>query len=241
MDTKPDQALPWKVRAIRSLGQEGAPRVFDPVELEAWLNAQLGELPRRTVRRALSEWEASGIVRRAARGLYLNLQAFPEPALEEVASRMRPGAVVSLSTVLGRAGVLNNPTHWVTAIVPSDSPSRPVNQIASDDGSMFVFALMKPELMAGPQDDWSADALEPYAAAPTATPEKALLDWLYVGGRGRGVERWAMPASHDWDVSYLDADRLSRLAERMNLSEELEHFLGGLESGPKIKPKRFTR
>ena len=78
----------------------------------------------------------------------------------------KPGAIVSLATVLGRAGVLNNPTHWVTAVVPSDNASRPPNEMDADKGSKFKFALMPADLLpslASP-DAFSKDALEPYAA-----------------------------------------------------------------------------
>ena len=228
----------WKAQALRALGSPGALRVFDTPELVQWLATFGLKVPERTLRRALAEWESSGLVGRAARGLYLNGLASPLTLLEEAAPRLRQGAVVSLATVLGRAGALNNPTHWVTAVVPSDNSSRPVNELESESGSVFRFASLRHDLFLAPTDPLARDAFQPYAAVPTATPEKALLDWLYLSSRGRGAERWPLPPSHDWDMSLLDGPRLDRLATRLGLENELQQFRQGLEAGPRIRIRR---
>lgn len=239
----PASSLSWKLQALRALAEPDAPRVFDAPELGQWLQSKGWDVSDRTVRRTLTEWDAATLLERAARGYYLNRQATPTPILEEVAPRLQKGAIVSLATVLGRAGVLNNPTHWVTAVVPSDNASRPPNEMDADKGSKFKFALMRADLLpslASP-DAFSKDALEPYASVPTATPEKALLDWLYVSSRGRGGNRWPLPPSHDWDISYLDEDRLWRLAQRMGLESELGQFRVGLEEHPRVRVRRTMR
>lgn len=241
MNTPASPALPWKFRALRLLAQDGAPRVFDSTALGQWLEGQGLSVPGRTLRRALNEWEGAALLTKAARGFYLNGQANPQPTLEEAAASIRAGAVVSLGTVLGRAGVLNNPTHWVTAVVPSDASSRPANEMESEGGSLFKFASMRPDLFAAPGTAFARDALEPYAAVPTATAEKALLDWLYVSSRGRGVNRWVLPASQDWDLDYLDSARLDRLAGAMGLEDELAQFKQGLEQSPRVRVRRTMR
>ena len=233
----------WKIQALRALAEPDAPRVFDATELGKWLQTKGWDVPGRTVRRVLMEWDTAKLIERTARGYFLNHQASPAPTLEEVACRLHEGAIVSLTTVLGRAGVLNNPTHWVTAVVPSDNASRPPNEMDSENGSKFKFALMRPNLLPAPvrSDRFAKDALEPYATVPTATPEKALLDWLYVSSRGRGGNRWPLPPSHDWDIGGLDVERLDRLAKRMGLEDELGQFRVGLEEHPRIRVRRTMR
>lgn len=234
-------SMSWKFQALRLLSEAAAPRVFDVAELDAWLRTRGLDVPDRTLRRGVAEWEAAGLVQRAVRGVYLNRQATPLPVLEEAAPRMRQGAVVSLGTVLGRAGVLNNPTHWVTAVVPSDNASKLPGEHEADDGSMFRFALLRADLVPTPGTDFAREALEPYAPVPTAVPEKALLDWIYVGSRGRGVSRWPLPPAHDWDVSGLDEGKLQSLAAHMGLTTELGQFLEDVGSQVRVKIRRRQR
>jgi len=230
----------WKISALRQLS-EGELRVFSPPELESWLAEKGFNIPLRTARRALQEWELAGLVDRLATGLYLNKQAVPVPLPEEAAAKMRSGAVVSLATVLGRAGVLNNPTHWVNAVVPT-SESNNRREVGMENGSVFRFAQMRSDLVPQERQGWGRDALEPYASVPTATPEKAVLDWLYLTSSPRGKARWPLPAAHDWDISSLDEAKLNRLATHMGLEGELLQFQNALElAHPRVQVKRLRR
>ena len=57
---------------------------------------------------------------------------------------------------------------------------------------------------------------------PRATPEKALLDWIYLGDSPRTK---LAPPPLDIDLERLDKRRLKRLADRMKLSKHLEEYL----------------
>lgn len=56
---------------------------------------------------------------------------------------------------------------------------------------------------------------------PRATPEKALLDWLYLG-----VSKYSKIAGPplDLELERLDKRRLQRLARSMSLSEEIKEW-----------------
>lgn len=54
------------------------------------------------------------------RGLYLSQLAIPRPAAAEAADFIRTGAVVSLQTVLGEAGITNNFSDVVTSVLPHE-------------------------------------------------------------------------------------------------------------------------
>lgn len=231
--------MPWKMNMIRRLSEPTAPRVFSHADLVSWMQ-EMGvvEKHRRTLFRALKEWEHAGLIQRVVSGLYLNGQAHPLPTLEEAAGLLRPGAIVSLSTVLGRAGVLNNPTHWVTATVPS-TQALTGRDVEADNGTLFKFARMDPSLLPVKGESWAQDALQPYTAVPTATPEKALLDWLYLSTSPHGATRWPLPPVYDWDLSDLDSDKLTRLATRMGLMEVLSQFQAALEQeAPRVALRR---
>ena len=239
--SSPVPGVSWKFVVVGLMARPEFPRVFDSHELEQALQSHGMSPPRRTIQRALREWEIAGVVRRVAQGVYLNMQATPQPLLREAVSKMRPGAIVSLATVLGDAGVLNNPTSWVMAVLPSDVKVRHENEVSSAPGAEFKFAYLRPDLIPVRGEPWASDALEPYARVPTATPEKALLDWIYLSASARGGSRWQLPASHDVDLDYLDSDRLERLASHMGLENELGQFRQGLESAPRLKIRRSMR
>ena len=239
--SSPIPGVSWKFVVAGLMAQPEFPRVFNSGELEQTLQRHGMSPNPRTIRRTLKEWEVAGIVRRVAQGVYLNMQANPQPLLKEAVAKMRPGAIVSLATVLGDSGVLNNPTPWVMAVLPSDVKVRHENEVSSVSGAVFKFAYLRPDLIPNRGESWASDALEPYARVPTATPEKALLDWIYLSASSRGGGRWQLPASHDLDLDYLDSDRLERLASHMGLENELAQFRQGLESAPRLKIRRSMR
>jgi hypothetical protein len=58
-----------------------------------------------------------------------------------------------------------------------------------------------------------------------ATPEKALIDWLYLGLSSRSKR--TMPPRADIDIDLLDKRKLRRLASSAHLRSELEGWLEG--------------
>jgi hypothetical protein len=89
---------------------------------------------------------------RVVRGLYLNRLINPPAQLSEAAVWLGPGAVISLQTVLGDAGVWNNFTDWVTAIVPlSRRYTTPSLGRLESAAGIFVFRGL-PETVPDPPD-----------------------------------------------------------------------------------------
>jgi hypothetical protein len=143
----------------------------------------------------------------------------PPGELAEAATWLRPGCVVSLQTVLGDSGVWNNYTSMVTAVVPfASSRPRPSLGIRTTLAGRFQFRGM-PEvvLLAGREADRLADV----TGYVRATPEAALVHWLYLAASSRSN---LMAPPLDLDMHMLNAARLRRLAEAMNLSGELAQW-----------------
>ena len=133
---------------------------------------------------------------------------------------LRPGAVISLQTVLGDAGVWNNFTDWVTAVVPlSRRYTIPSLGRVETSAGIFVFrGLPETVLEAGREEDRLASGL----TYRRATPEAALLHWLYLSNSPRS--RMSEPP-RDMDLTVLNSRRLERLARAMQLSGVLEGWL----------------
>lgn len=228
----------WKIQAVAALSDDFAPRVFGRQELVSFMQDNGIEVPLRTLLRGLREWEQARLVQRVSQGVYLNTQqSLPTVMPHEAAHFLRNEAVLSLNYVLGNAGVLNNPSHWVTAIVPSSSTKAPT-EVEMDNGLVFRFAYVQDAFF---DPALGKDALDPFAVVPTASAEKALLDLLYLSSSARGARRWSLPPSHDWDIGGLDMDKLNRLAEKLSMQQPLADFVEGLASETRVSVSRRPR
>jgi hypothetical protein len=198
-----------------------APRILTVPMIAAALADKRRPPARGTLFRWISEQIDSGALRQVTRGLYLNQIAQPTPTSAEAAAHVRGGAIVSLQTVLGEAGITNNYPDIVTAVLPIRKgiaqSSRPVIARRTE----FRFHAMPVRLL-DERAGSSVDRLDVDATYPRATPEKALLDWIYLG-----ASRWTRLSGPplDFDISLLDLRRLERLAKHMALESKLNAYL----------------
>ena len=119
--------------------------------------------------------------------------------------------------MLGEAGITNNFPDVVTSVLPHErghvSSVRPVKAADIE----FRFHSMPARFLADRAGE-AEDRLDLDVKYPRATPEKALLDWLYLG-----VSRYSKIAGPplDLELERLVVSRLRRLAGTMGLTEEL--------------------
>ncbi len=198
-----------------------APRVLTVPMIAAALAHRRRLAARGTLFRWIRAQTENGVLRPVTRGLYLNQMARPLPMLAEAADHVRSGAIVSLQTVLGDAGITNSYSDIVTAVLPiragNASSSRPVLAGTAE----FRFHAIPVRLL-----DERAGALEDRmdfdVQYPRATPEKALLDWIYLGASPR--TRLSGPPL-DIDVDRLEMTRLTRVSKHMGLTSALKSYL----------------
>ena len=211
----------WKADVRRSLvDPEGLRVVRAPALAALAMSAGLNVSPvslSNTITRFAAELVAEGAFRKMARGLFLNCLASPRPEPAEVASTIREGAVVSLQTVLGDSGVLNNTTHWVTSVCPRSFGDHGVGDTIAG-GVEFTFTGIAPRIILAGDE---SDRLDMYPY-PRATPEAALIHWLHVGLSPH--TKMGMPPD-ELDLECFDLDRLDRLADAAGLRAETEEIL----------------
>ena len=214
-------ALEWTTRLELALADPVALRVLDRKSILGLAQSVRPGVSDPTVERWLQDAVGAQRLQRVVRGLYLNRLTHPPAQLAEAAVWLRAGAVISLQTVLGDAGVWNNYTGWVTAVVPlSRRYATPSLGNLATSGGTFVFrGLPERVLEAGREQDRLSSAV----AYRRATPEGALLHWLYLSHSPRS--RMSPPPS-DLELGALDSRKLNRLADAMNLREQLESWLG---------------
>jgi hypothetical protein len=152
------------------------------------------------------------------RDLYANMWSRPIPHPKEAAGLLRRGAVVSIHTVLGETGVLNNPTGIVHALYPLDEHHgvRRIVEGETEFGRYRFVGVTRSYLEAGPPEDRLAGT-----AFLQATPERAMVDWI----RLSKTARMALPPLCDVDLDLLDVDRLRRVAGAVAMREAVEDWL----------------
>ena len=213
------KVLEWTTRLELALAEPVALRVLDRKSIFGLAQSVRPGVADATVERWLQDAVGAERLLRVVRGLYLNRLTEPPAQLAEAAVWLRPGAVVSLQTVLGDAGVWNNYTDWVTAVVPlSRRYATPSLGKLETAGGTFVFRGLPERLLeAGREQDRLVTGV-PYRRA---TPEAALLHWLYLSHSPRS--RMSPPPS-DLEVGALASRKLQRLANAMDLGEQLESW-----------------
>jgi hypothetical protein len=211
----------WTTRLELALADPTALRVLDKASIARLAQGVRAGVSEATAERWIQEAVSANRLQRVVRGLYLNRLVTPPAQLSEAAVWLRPGAVVSLQTALGDAGVWNNFTDWVTAVVPLSrrytTPS--LGQLETAAG-VFVFRGLPEAILEAGRE---ADRLGSDFSYRRATPEAALLHWLYLSNSPRSR---MSPPPLDVDRSALSMPRLTRLSAAMHLSDQLEKWLG---------------
>jgi hypothetical protein len=210
----------WTTRLELALADPTALRVLDKPSIVRLARGVRSVVSEPTVERWIQEALSANRLQRVVRGLYLNRLITPPAQLSEAAVWLRPGAVISLQTVLGDAGVWNNFTDWVTAVVPlSRRYTTPSLGRLETAAGIFVFrGLPEAVLEAGREED----RLVSGATYRRSTPEAALLHWLYLSNSPRSR---MSPPPLDIDLTALRVQPLTRLSRAMHLSKALETWL----------------
>lgn len=206
---------------VIALRRRDAPRVATTTGLEGFLDALGFMRARRNLDVALPTLVEAGFLRRVQKGLFLNTLAQPPAVLDEVAPFLRSGAVISLQRLLGATGVANNPTPLITAVVPlsAERPAPSLGQVNTALGAFRFHGIQESVLLAGnPEDRLIALGSRPIPGkVPLATPEKALIDWIYLAHTPRN-RIGGEPPAWDMDVTLLDRARFLRLARAAEMT-----------------------
>jgi hypothetical protein len=202
----------WSTRLELVLAEPGALRVLDTASIIQVAKNVRRDTSKASVERWIQEAVAANRLQRVVRGLFLNRLIAPPAQLCEAAVWLRPGAVISLQTVLGDSGVWNNYTPWVTAVVPLSSryTTPSLGRVATSGGTFVFRGISERILEIGAERDRLVTGVD----YRRATPEAALLHWLYLSGSPRS--RMSAPPL-DLDLGALDSRKLKRLATAMHL------------------------
>lgn len=187
-----------------------------------------GDVDQNDVRRQLSRWTKTGRIIQLRRGLYTLAAPYQKvkPHPFTVANRMVRGSYVSCQSAMAYYGHI--PEYVPTTI--SVSASRPASW--NTDLGTFTYRHIKPAFHYGYTLEELGDGQQAYVA----TPEKALLDLIYLtpGGdrmpylhelRLQSLERLNMPKLKEF-AHRSDRPKMKRAAENITLlAKEIEKGL----------------
>lgn len=217
----------WKFRLLGGLAESGVPRVLTAADFHSLALRYRPGASTSTARLLAGSLVQAGALRRVASGVYLNRRCLPPAELIEMAGRIRAGAVISLQSVLGECGFLNNPSAIVMAVVPTSASKRPnLGEVKTSGGDVFRFyGLAERFFPITDEDRWML--YQPGRPCDMFRPEAALLQWLHLAGMKRSTVT-APPT--DVDMGQLDEEHLNTLARRWQLQLELKTWRDHAES-----------
>ena len=205
----------WKMAAEARLMNPETPAVLTAGMLQMVATSGLEQEPSRpTLQRWAKELVQAQKLRPIIKGVYLNRLGHRDASPAAAASWIRSRSVVSLAWVLEQAGLTNIFGDTITCVIPTD-PTWPNPQISDRKtlaGTFRFFAM--PAHLVDERAGVLHDIRDMRFDYLRASPEKALLDWIYLGVSSRS--RMTRPPL-DLETRPLNAARLKRVAKRMGI------------------------
>ncbi len=211
---------------MTALASPGAPRVLTSASLRRLISRVnfSDENAADTITNSLVSVKA---IHRVNDGTFLNYLQQPLPSPSEAIRLVIPGGYLSLHTVLGQCGFLNNPSNMYTCVRQANTYSPEGEEellgrrfATNNPAPLYHVYSMAPGLPSGLDREDHLDAGFSY---PRATPERALCDWLYLAKPSVGAFSKGPP--YDSDVSALNMERLQKIADYLGVRKELESWL----------------
>lgn len=156
--------------------------------------------------------DVDGILfRKAPKDVLVNVACFPRATVGDAVPVLIDQAVVSLHTVLGDKGILNNYTPDFICVRPASISSGEIS-LEFEGGQIDCYPIDDRILSIGNEED-RLDAAYRY---PRATPEAALIHWFALG---KAHTAFFSEPDTQVDLEDIDMDRLTRLASAAGLLE----------------------
>ncbi|CAN7640652.1 hypothetical protein LJR084_005030 [Variovorax sp. LjRoot84] len=234
----------WKIQAEARLLRPDTPAVLTTGALQALVASGDATPPSpATFHRWMSDMTASTKLVEVIKGVYLNRVGRGDVSPAAAAHHVRARSVVSLAWVLEQAGITNNFGDTITCVIPTDpSWTNPQTGARHTAVGTFRFFAMPARLVMNHTDfRLLEDVRDLRFEYPRATPEKAFLDWLYLGASPRSTLT-APPM--DLDVKMFDAKRLARVAKQMELENPLRAWMArhaAYEADPDVQANSSTQ
>lgn len=219
----------WKLAVEARLMKSSTPEVLTSGMVQAMARFTQHEEPSpATFQRWLKDMTATGKLQPVIRGVYLNRMGHNDVSPAAASHWIRSRSIVSLCWVLEQAGVTNNFGGAITCVIPTDPTwtNPQVGERKTTAGVFGFYAMPARLLNLGEVTDKLDDIQDSHFDYPRATPEKALLDWIYLGASHRS--RMTLPPM-DLQIGSMDKRKLRRLSKQMAIQGHLNDWLARYE------------
>jgi len=214
----------WRADAERLLMQADSPPVMTTAMLHALVTTGRADAPSAsTFTRWVRAMAGAGKLQEVIKGVYLNRLGHREVSKAAAAHWVRSRSVVSLSWVLEQSHITNNFGDTITCVIGTEAglPNPQIGDRSTAAGVFRFFAM--PARLVDERAGRLEDIRDLRFNYPRTTPEKALLDWIFLGSTPRS--RMTRPP-FDLDIDALNARRIRRIAKSMGVSPLLEEWMG---------------
>lgn len=218
----------WKIDTEKLLMSPESPSVLTKAMLRTLAVAGRPEAASKpTIDRWAESLVIEGKLRGVVKGVYLNQLGHRNVSPAAASNWIRSRSVVTLSWVLEQAHMTNNFGDTVTCVIPIERgwPNPQVGDRKTSAGVFRFFAM--PAALVDERAGKLEDIRDLRFNYPRTTPEKAFLDWIYLGASPRS--RMTRPP-FDLEAEALNAPRLRRLSKSMRLESQLEEWMAGYKS-----------
>ena len=205
----------WRIGVIKALDGKDAMRILTTIDLKRVIRMHR-DVSDPIFKQFINTLCDNKYLIRIARGIYLNANSTPVPSMSETAQYIRPGSVVSLQTVLGDCGFINNPSSIVTAITTDHGVKFSGELITSEDFK-FQFRYI-PGALSHSRIGGLDESCHYYQRA---TPERALVDWIYFANSPYSPLTY--PPS-DVDMSVIDLQKAYELANKLGMQAAVQSW-----------------
>ena len=241
-----DPSPQWAYKLKEWLASDAAPEVIhqqDLIKVCFEIRQQLPGAPVMGVRFA-ERWIRQMIAEKALKrwqSHLVNKMVSRHPVGFDMARRLKPGAVISLWTVLIRNDLLANAVRYDIACVVAPrmgQEQHPQVEIIIPKLPPFTFYEVD-HLSDSSKVVLPADSLDDRFSCPVATSERAFLEWLaLIKRRGPG---WVPAAPSTIKYEAFDLDQLHHLANLMGLRRDLDLWLAWRKSMTTRPPQPVVR
>jgi hypothetical protein len=211
-----DKLKTWRRKIVEQYAHPNGERVITFKDLFDVARSIKADLTSEKVSEFVDDFEGL-LFRKAPNGLLVNVATFPPATLGEAVPHLIDQAIVSLHTVLGDKGILNNYTPDYVCVRPI-SLSPDVVALQFESGQIDCFPVDDKILLIGEVED----RLDPSYRYPRATPEAAIIHWFALGRVG--AFSFSEPDTQV-DLEDVDMDRLQRIAAEAGLGEVISDWV----------------
>ncbi|MCL5676128.1 MAG: hypothetical protein M1120_03315 [Patescibacteria group bacterium] len=152
---------------------------------------------RQTLYKKIQRLEQEKLIEKLVKGKYIF--NFKEVGTYEIANYLYSPSCISLESALSFYGIITGFPHMVTSVTTKKPRSIRCRNLD------FVYSQILPEFYFG---------MEKEKTFLMATPEKALLDYMYFGSKGLRSKKY-----DEMDFSSIDREKLALYAKMMNIKK----------------------